>query len=58
MVTADGHVAATKFLSGNPLLRSAVSTGVAKWIFPPEAAGKEVHVAIDFKMNCESASRR
>ena len=57
MVKSDGHVASTSFLSGNPILRSAVAAGIAKWTFPMEAAGQEVHVAIDFKMNCQSGRR-
>jgi Gram-negative bacterial TonB protein C-terminal len=57
MVKSDGHVASTSFLSGNPILRSAVAAGIAKWTFPMEASGQEVHVAIDFKMNCQSGRR-
>ena len=57
MVKSDGHVASTSFLSGNPILRSAVAAGVAKWTFPVGAAGQDVHVAVDFKMNCQSGRR-
>lgn len=52
MVKSDGHVASTSFLSGNPILQSAVAAGVAQWTFPAGAADQEVHVAIEFKMNC------
>jgi len=55
-VKSDGRVASTGFLSGNPILQSAVAAGVAKWTFPMEAAGQEVHVAIEFKMNCQAAN--
>lgn len=57
MVKPDGHVASASFLSGNPILQSAVAAGVAQWTFPAEAAGQEVHVAITFKMNCQSGRR-
>jgi len=57
VVKSDGRVASTGFLSGNPILQSAVAAGVAKWTFPEEAAGQEVHVAIEFKMNCQAGRR-
>lgn len=56
-VSSDGHVASTSFLTGNPILQRAVASGVAQWTFPAEAAGQEVHVAIAFKMNCQSGGR-
>ena len=57
MVKSDGHIASTSFLSGNPILQSAVAAGVAQWTFPAEAVGQEVNVAIAFKMNCQSSRR-
>lgn len=57
MVKSDGHVASTSFLSGNPILQRAVAAGVGQWTFPAEAAGQEVHLAIQFKMNCQSGRR-
>jgi TonB family protein len=56
-VKSDGHVASTRFLSGNAILQRAVAAGVGQWTFPAEAAGQEVHVAIQFKMNCQSGHR-
>lgn len=57
IVKSDGRVASIGFLSGNPILQSSVAAGVAKWTFPVEAAGQEVHVAIEFKMNCQAGRR-
>jgi hypothetical protein len=54
VVQSDGHTSPPSFLSGNPLLRGAVATSVAGWRFPAEAAGQEIKVTIDFKMNCPS----
>jgi outer membrane biosynthesis protein TonB len=53
-VKSDGHAATPNFLSGHPILQKAVAASVSGWTFPTEAAGQEMQVAIEFKMNCPS----
>jgi Gram-negative bacterial TonB protein C-terminal len=57
MVKSDGHTESTSFLRGNPILQKAVALSVSQWVFPAEAAGQEIHVVIEFKMNCQSSPR-
>ena len=44
-----------------PMLRlrppDAVAASVAGWVFPLEAAGQDMHVEIDFNMNCQQKDR-
>jgi|HubBroStandDraft_1064217.scaffolds.fasta_scaffold01638_13 hypothetical protein len=56
-VKSDGHASTPSFLSGNPILQRAVAAGASDWTFPPEAAGHDMQVAIEFKMNCPSVQR-
>jgi hypothetical protein len=56
-VAPGGKTSSLTFLSGNPILQKAVALSVQDWIFPPEAAGKKVEAAIEFKMNCVSNRR-
>jgi hypothetical protein len=49
----DGHTSTPVFSGGNRLLQGSVQASVAGWVFPPQAAGQDVHVAIDFDLNCQ-----
>ena len=52
-VKPDGHTSPPVFSSGNPILQKAVITSVADWLFPPDMAGQDIHLAIGFNMNCQ-----
>ncbi len=54
LVRADGHTSAPTSLGGNPLLQKFVAANAGDWTFPIEAAGQDVQVAVEFKMNCPS----
>jgi hypothetical protein len=56
-VKSDGHASAPSSLGGNPILQKFVAANVSDWTFPTEAAGQDVQVAIEFKMNCPSVQR-
>ena len=56
-VKSDGHTSAPSFLAGNPILQKIVAASVSDWTFPTEAAGQDVQVAVEFKMNCPSGQR-
>jgi hypothetical protein len=56
-VKSDGHSSAPSSLVGNPILQNIVAANVRDWTFPTEAAGQDMQVAIEFKMNCPSVQR-
>jgi hypothetical protein len=56
-VRSDGHASAPSSLGGNPILQKFVAANVRDGTFPTGAAGQDVHVAIEFRMNCPSGQR-
>ena len=56
-VMLDGHASAPTFLSGSPLLHAAVAAAVSDWTFLAEAAGKDMRMSIEFRMNCPPTVR-
>lgn len=42
---------------GHPFLQRAVESVIGRWKFPKEAANRDVHVAIEFTLNCKSDSQ-
>jgi outer membrane biosynthesis protein TonB len=57
-VQTGGRASTPAFSEGNPLLRKAVESSVATWTFPAKAAGQDVHLAIDFDLNCVESTDR
>lgn len=51
-IGSDGRVTSVDWKSGHALLRKATEEAASKWIFPPEAAGQEVAVVLEFATNC------
>jgi TonB family protein len=49
-IDAAGNVGDVKVLSGHPLLGSAATDAVKRWVFEPAPDGTVEEIAVDFKM--------
>jgi hypothetical protein len=56
-ITPDGHASKPLFSRGNPVLLGATEASVASWTFPPDAAGRDVKIVIQFNLNCAANAR-
>jgi hypothetical protein len=57
-IDADGNVAKFAFESGHPLLRPAVADAVSRWKFPRSASSWQIHLNIEFALNCHEPSNK
>ena len=51
-VNQNGGAENLVFESGHSLLQPAVKDAVGKWHFPKESEGQQIHITLEFALNC------